>query len=121
MDQAIAKVRIRLPVMKALVLAGINQPLQLQDVPDPVPAAGEVIVAVEAAALNRRDLWIQKGQYAGLKFPIILGSDGCGKVERCGEGVDPSWLGREVIINPALGWGGREQAQADSLPHPRIA
>ena len=101
--------------MKALVLAGVNQPLQLQEVPDPVPAAGEVIVAVGAAALNRRDLWIKKGQYAGLKFPIILGSDGCGQVERCGEGVDGVWLGREVIIDPALGWGERPEAQADSF------
>ena len=101
--------------MKALVLAGVNQPLQLQEVPDPVPAPGEVVVAVEAAALNRRDLWIKKGQYAGLKFPIILGSDGCGRVERCGEGVDTAWQGRAVIINPGFGWGTNEQAQADSF------
>ena len=101
--------------MKALVLAGVNQALQLQDVADPVPLPGEVVVAVEAAALNRRDLWIQKGQYAGLKFPIILGSDGCGRVERCGDGVDPAWLDREVIIDPALGWGDRPEVQADSF------
>ena len=101
--------------MKALVLVGVNQPLQLQEVPDPVPAPGEAVVALAAAALNRRDLWIKKGQYAGLKFPIILGSDGCGRVERCGEEVDPSWVGREVIIDPALGWGDRQAAQADSF------
>ena len=51
--------------MKALVLAGVNQPLQLQEVPDPAPAPGEVIVAVEAAALNRRDLWIKKASTPG--------------------------------------------------------
>ncbi len=58
--------------MKALVLDGANQPLQSKDVPDPTPGPGEAVVALEAAALNHRDLWIQKGQYAGLKFPIIL-------------------------------------------------
>ncbi len=101
--------------MKALVLDGVNQPLQLKDVPDPVAVPGEVAVKVEAAALNHRDLWIQKGQYAGLKFPIILGSDGCGVVESCGEGVDAAWQGREVIINPGLDWGSRREAQANEF------
>ena len=102
--------------MKALVLEDANQPLQLRQVSDPTPGPGEVVVALDAAALNHRDLWIQKGQYAGLKFPIILGSDGCGRVERAGEGVDaPAWTGREVIINPALEWGTRPGAQADKF------
>ena len=101
--------------MKALVLDAANQPLQFKDAPDPTPGPNEVVVALAAAALNHRDLWIQKGQYAGLKFPIIPGSDGCGTVASCGEGVDRSWLGREVIINPGLDWGGRSQAQADKF------
>ncbi len=101
--------------MKALVLDAANQPLQFKDVPEPTPGPGEAVVALAAAALNHRDLWIQKGQYAGLKFPIILGSDGCGKVAACGEGVDPAWLGREVIINPGHDWGARPQAQADKF------
>ena len=101
--------------MKALVLAGVNQPLQLKDVADPVAGPGEVVVKIEAAALNHRDLWIQKGQYAGLKFPIILGSDGCGLVESCGTGVDGAWQGRSVIINPGLDWGSRREAQANEF------
>ena len=101
--------------MKALVLDAANQPLQLKDVPDLTPGPGEVVVSLAAAALNHRDLWIQKGQYAGLKFPIILGSDGCGKVAVCGEGVDNAWLDREVIINPGLDWGNRKSAQADKF------
>ncbi len=101
--------------MQALVLEGANQPLQLKEVPDPVAGPGEVVVKIEAVALNHRDLWIQKGQYAGLKFPIILGSDGCGVVETCGEGVDRVWQGREVIINPALDWGSRPEVQANEF------
>ena len=97
--------------MHALVLEGVNQPLQFREVPDPVPGPGEVVVALRAAALNHRDLWIQKGQYAGLKFPIILGSDGAGIVEHVGDGGDPALRGREVIINPALDWGNREETQ----------
>ena len=101
--------------MNALVLEAANQPLQFKEVADPAPDRGEVVVALAAAALNHRDLWIQKGQYAGLRFPIIPGSDGCGKVVHCGDGVDGAWLGREVIINPALGWGSRREAQADDF------
>ena len=101
--------------MKALVLDAANQPLQLKEISDPVPGPGMAVVALEAAALNHRDLWIQKGQYAGLKFPITPGSDGCGRVESVGEGVDGSWVGREVIINPGLDWGDRPAAQADKF------
>ncbi len=101
--------------MKALVLEGINQPLQLKEVADPAAGPGEVIVKIGAAALNHRDLWIQKGQYAGLKFPIILGADGCGTVESCGEGVDNVWRGREVIINPGMDWRDRQDVQSNEF------
>ncbi len=98
--------------MKALVLEGVNQPLAYKDVADPAAGPGEVVVKLEAAALNHRDNWIQKGQYAGLKFPIIPGSDGCGTVAECGVGADPKWMGRQVIINPGMDWGEQAAAQA---------
>ncbi len=96
--------------MRAVQLASINQ-LAVVDVPDPVPAAGEVVVALRAAALNHRDVWIKAGQYAGLKWPCIPGSDGAGVVVATGEGVDAAWRGREVVINPSFGWGDGERAQ----------
>ena len=91
--------------MKAAVLTGVNQPLHWQEVPTPVPAEGEVLIQLKAAALNHRDVWIQKGQYAGLRFPCILGSDGSGVVVETGPKVDKSWIGREVVLNPGLFWG----------------
>lgn len=97
--------------MQALRLEGPKQSAVLREIPDPVAAAGEVVVALRAAALNHRDLWIQLGQYAGLKFPITPGSDGAGVVESVGAGVDASWIGREVIVNPALDWGIDPRAQ----------
>jgi len=77
--------------------------------------AGEVRVRLKAAALNHRDVWIKLGQYAGLKFPAQPGSDGAGVVESVGAGVDATWAGREVIINPAFGWGEREPAQGSDF------
>lgn len=65
----------------------------------------EVLVRVKAASINHRDWLIQKGQYVNLKYPIILGSDGAGLVEKLGEGVNDLSVGQEVLINPALNWG----------------
>ena len=100
--------------MQALVLEGIHQPLQWLEVPDPVPAADEVVVQLQAAALNHRDVWIQKGQYAGLRFPAILGSDGAGVVTGAAE-ANAAWIGKEVIINPGIHWGTNPQAQTKSF------
>jgi zinc-binding alcohol dehydrogenase/oxidoreductase len=97
--------------MKALVLHGKNESLRYEDVADPAPDAGEVIVQIKAAALNHRDLWIQKGLYAGLKFPIIVGSDGFGSVLAVGEGGDKARVGQSVIINPSINWGERIEVQ----------
>jgi len=98
--------------MKAIILEGINAPLKYTDVPIPEIGSGEVLVKIKAAAFNHRDLWIQKGQYGGLRFPSIQGSDGCGVVDQVGDGVDNSMLGREVIINPSLNWGNNPHFQA---------
>ena len=91
--------------MKAVLLTETHQPVQLVDVPTPTAGPGEVLVNIRAAALNHRDVFIQKGMYPGIKLPVILGSDGAGVVTEIGAGVDPVWRGQEVIINPSLNWG----------------
>lgn len=93
--------------MKALVLTaaeGVSS-AALRDVDAPSPKTGEVCVAVKAAALNHRELWIARGQYPGMKLPCILGCDGAGVVESVGAGVDAAMIGREVMIYPGLEWG----------------
>ena len=101
--------------MKALVLQEINQPLKLEERDDLVAGAGEAVVKLKAAALNRRDYWIKVGMYPGTKPGVVIGSDGAGIVSQVGEGVDTSWLGKEVIIYPSLNWGNRQAAQADDF------
>jgi len=102
-----------IPLMKAIILRELGGPekLQLEDAPDPVPGPGEAVVRLRAAALNHRDAWIRHGLYAGIKLPIIPGSDGAGEVAAVGEGVDRVWLGKAVVINPSLEWGDDERAQ----------
>ena len=87
-------------IMQAIVLKGKGQPLAWESFPDPVAQPGEAIVAIKAAALNHRDVWITKGLYPGIVYPGILGSDGAGRHE-----------GRDVLINPNIGWGGNSRFQ----------
>lgn len=91
--------------MKAVVCPGKEQPLRVEEVAVPAAGPGEVIVAIKAAAFNHRDWWIRQGQYANLRYPIILGSDGSGVVYEVGEHVSIDWLDREVVMNPGLNWG----------------
>jgi zinc-binding alcohol dehydrogenase/oxidoreductase len=100
--------------MRAVQLTAVHQ-LDVAQVPDPVPADGEVLVALRAAALNHRDVWIKAGQYAGLTWPCIPGSDGAGEIVAVGAGVDPNRVGQSVIINPSFGWGDRTAAQGEKF------
>lgn len=103
--------------MRAIVLRELGGPerLALEEAPDPKPGPGEAVVRLRAAALNHRDAFIRQGLYAGITLPIILGSDGAGEVEAVGEGVDASWVGVPVVINPSLDWGTDDRAPGPSF------
>jgi len=101
--------------MKAAVLTEVKKTVVVQDVADAVAAPGQAVVRLKAAALNHRDLWIQQGLYAGIKVPIILGSDGAGTVASVGSPADAAWVGQDVIINPALDWGPDPRAQGPNF------
>jgi zinc-binding alcohol dehydrogenase/oxidoreductase len=66
--------------------------LRYEDVPDPEPADGDVLVELRAASLNHLDVWIRKG-LPSVPKPRILGADGAGVVA----GTD-----ERVVINPAV-------------------
>ena len=97
--------------MLALQLDAPHQPAVARDIPTPQPAPGEVLVKLRAAALNHRDVWIQKGQYAGIKLPCTLGADGAGEVAALGEGARGYAVGDAVIIYPGVAWGDKERTQ----------
>jgi zinc-binding alcohol dehydrogenase/oxidoreductase len=101
--------------MKAWILSAKGQPLALQEAATPLLLPGRVNVRVKAAALNHRDVWISQGQYAGIQFPIILGSDGAGTVEGVAKDVDKGWIGQEVLINPSFNWGPDEAVQGEQF------
>ncbi len=106
--------------MKAILfqMHGGAEVLQFGDFPDPKPAAGQALVKLRAAALNRMDLWVRNG-WPGLKleYPHIPGADGAGDVVALpsfsstpspGEmgGIEEGLrVGSRVVINSNLGCG----------------
>ncbi|WP_135820809.1 NADPH:quinone reductase [Halostella litorea] len=62
--------------------------LRVEDVPRPEPGRGEVLVAVEAAAVNPVDTYFREGSYEPAELPMIPGTDFAGEVAAVGEGVD---------------------------------
>lgn len=97
--------------MKAMISNGAGQALELTDIAIPSPQKGEVLVKLNAAAINHRDWLIQKGMYINQKYPIVLGSDGAGLIEELGDEVSNCSVGQEVIINPAINWGDNQNTQ----------
>ena len=72
--------------------------LVVGEMPDPVPAAGEVRIRVAASGINPGDVKKREDTFGtGMAFPrIIPHSDGAGRVDQLGAGVSPEWMGRSV-------------------------
>jgi zinc-binding alcohol dehydrogenase/oxidoreductase len=96
--------------MRAVTLSTPGDPTGLRagEVPDPRPEPGEVVVELRTAALNHRDVWTRENP--STPAGSVLGSDGAGIVAEHGAGVSRPPLGSEVVINPSVHWGDREDA-----------
>ncbi len=78
--------------------------LRYEDVPDPEPGDGQVLVRLAAASLNHLDVWVRMG-LPSVPKPRILGADGSGVVEAVGAGVDGLSVGDRVVLNPGVEHG----------------
>lgn len=70
--------------MKAIRVhrAGPPSVLQLDELPDPTPGAGQVLVKVHAAGVNPADTYVRSGNYALMPaFPHVPGGEGAGVVD----------------------------------------
>ena len=77
--------------------------LQLDELPLPEPAAGEVRLRVKAIGLNRAEAMFRLGRYLlEPKPPQKLGYEASGIVEAVGPGVDRAWIGKTVSTVPAF-------------------
>ncbi len=80
--------------------------LTYEEVPDPVPGPGQVLVRVRACAMNHLDIHVRRG-IPGLRLPLphILGSDVAGEVASVGPGVTSWRAGDAVVLNPGVSCG----------------
>lgn len=79
--------------------------LQYEEVPVPQPKAGEILIKVEAASLNRADLSLRKGAYriSPDQLPVVPGRELAGTVEKLGDGASEFCVGERVVAYPSLG------------------
>jgi propanol-preferring alcohol dehydrogenase len=89
--------------MKAMQLEAPGRGLQLVDLPVPVPAAGQVLLQVDACAVCRTDLHVIDGELPDPKLPLVPGHEIVGTVVAAGLGVDSWRLGDRLGV-PWLGW-----------------
>jgi NADPH2:quinone reductase len=88
--------------VRALVAHDYGPPAQLrvEDVPQPEPAAGQVVVQIRAAALNPFDVKLLGGAFkdsSSISFPYVPGMDGAGTVYAIGQGAGGYAVGDEVL------------------------
>ncbi|RLU89084.1 alcohol dehydrogenase [Streptomyces griseocarneus] len=92
--------------------------MRLEDVPDPGPAPGEVLVRIRAANVNFPDALLCRGQYqVRPPFPFTPGVETCAEILALGEGVQGA-VGARILAQPALPAGGFAEfavVRADTL------
>ena len=97
--------------MRAVVIPGFGREPELADVPAPEIGPGDVLVRVRAAGMNPFDWKVADGALKGVvehAFPVVMGSDGAGVVERVGAEVVRFRPGDRVFgqfMKVALGLG----------------
>lgn len=101
--------------MRAIVIReyGDSSQLVIEDIPVPVPGAGEVRVKVAATGLNFTDIYQRKGLYPN-PLPYVLGYEFSGVVDSVGEGVDDFKVGDRVCTANGMG-GYAEYAIAPAI------
>ena len=85
--------------MKAAYIEKFGGPevLTYGTLPDPVAAAGQVVVDVTAASVNGADPKVVLGEYKQTTFPLVIGRDFSGVVASVGEGVTDLKVGDAVF------------------------
>src|SRR5882724_7269816 len=81
---------------------GGPEALRYEDVPQPAPGSGEVLVKVEAAGVNFIDVYQRTGHYK-VPVPFTLGQEAAGPVAAVGPGVAEPRVGDRVAYTSILG------------------
>lgn len=96
--------------MKAAIHDRFGGPevLEVRDIAQPVPGAGEVLVRMHAAAINPKDALVRGGKFkrmSGTDFPKLTGLDHAGTIAALGPGVSGIAVG-DAVFGMLNGWNG---------------
>lgn len=88
-------------LMSAYRLSAWGRPIELVDVPVPLPRGPEVLVEVQAVGLCHSDLFVMSCDEGVLPYdlPLTLGHEVAGRVVAVGEGADSSLVGRDGVVH----------------------
>ena len=89
--------------MRAMAFERPGAPLRLVELPIPAPAAGQILLRVEACGVCRTDLHLIDGELPNPVLPMIPGHEIVGRVVATGSGVDGFRAGQRLGV-PWLGW-----------------
>jgi threonine dehydrogenase-like Zn-dependent dehydrogenase len=90
--------------MKALVWHGPSS-MTVDDIAEPRPKKGEVVVRSEAAGICGSEVEGYLGKMSNRRPPLVMGHEFAGTVVEVGEDVDRAWIGKHVAVNPIVGCG----------------
>jgi NADPH:quinone reductase-like Zn-dependent oxidoreductase len=111
--------------MKAFAIAARDSQPSVQEVPQPQPAPGEVLVEVEGASVNGFDLSVAAGYVWDMiphEFPVVLGRDLVGTVTAVGDDADGVSVGDRVAgVIPGMALGARTGSFAEYVALPASA
>lgn len=102
-----------IPGQRQLKPAVPSSSLQLRQVTVPEPGPRQVLVRLNAAALNHRDLFIRQHLYPGISFDHPLLADGQGTVVKSGPQAARNLQGKDVLVFPARGWDSHPDGPED--------
>src|SRR5215467_12883495 len=90
--------------MKAICIRTFGDPevMQLEEVPDPQPGPGQVVVRVHGVGVNPVETYVRSGIYPKPPTPFTPGADGAGVIEAVGEGVARVKVGDRVYLAGSL-------------------
>ncbi|MFE9324690.1 zinc-dependent alcohol dehydrogenase family protein [Nocardia sp. NPDC052278] len=87
--------------MRAVVIETPGR-FSVQNVPDPTPEPGEVVVRVDAVGICGTDVHIADGEFPPTPYPIVPGHEFAGSVVALGSGVGGVRIGDSVAVDPSL-------------------
>lgn len=81
---------------------GDSDVFKLEDLPDPKPGAGQVVVRARAIGINPVETYIRAGKYGPRQFPFTPGTDAAGTVDAVGQGVGRFKAGDRVYTSGSI-------------------